>query len=191
MTTRQIQNLLQYLGYDTGIPDGICGRLTRQAVTSFQGDFGGLSVDGDPGPETQEALLQAVTRGMPVREASFWDHIRFWTREEFRCRCGEYHSKPLCGGFPVEPDRTLVELVDDLRAKAGAPGHRSSGIRCRRHNQNSGGVANSRHLSGKALDFFIEGCSGEELLELALADPRTRYAYIISPGQPYVHVDVD
>ena len=105
------------------------------------------------------------------------------------CRCWEYHE-PYCDGFPVEPDQTLVELVDDIRHKAGAPGHRSSGIRCRQHNADSGGVANSKHMEGKALDFWIEGMSGEQLLALVLADPRTQFAYIIIPGEPYVHVEV-
>ena len=50
-------------------------------------------------------------------------------------------------------------------------------------------IKNSKHLYGKALDFFIEGVSGQQLLAWAQADPRTSYAYIIDNG-PYVHVDV-
>jgi uncharacterized protein YcbK (DUF882 family) len=83
-----------------------------------------------------------------------------------------------------------VELVDDIRGKAGRPGHRSSGIRCQIHNSRSGGVANSKHLKGKALDFYIEGLTGAQLLKLCQDDPRTSYAYIIKQGEPYVHVDV-
>ena len=44
MTTRQRQNLLQYLGYYSGIPDGEYGPLTRKAVERFQEDFGGIPV---------------------------------------------------------------------------------------------------------------------------------------------------
>ena len=43
-------------------------------------------------------------------------------------------------------------------------------------------------MKGKALDFYIEGLSGAQLLARAQADKRTRYAYIID-GQ-WVHVDV-
>jgi uncharacterized protein YcbK (DUF882 family) len=50
-------------------------------------------------------------------------------------------------------------------------------------------VANSKHLTGKAMDFFIEGVSGEAVRAFAAADPRCSYTYVIE-GQ-YVHVDVD
>ncbi len=185
MTIKQIQHLLAYLGYYSGAVDGIWGRQSADAALRFQGDYGGLVTDGIAGVLTQEALKRAVSDGMPEKqEESFWDHIRYWTREEFRCRCGGKY----CGGFPAEPDRTLVELADALRAKAGRPGHASSGLRCPVWNEIQGGVSNSRHLTGKALDFSVEGLSGEKLLSIAQADPRTRYAYIIDGG--WVHVDV-
>ena len=186
MTVKQIQHLLAYLGYYGGAVDGIWGNLSSDAASRFQRDYGGLTVDGIVGQRTQEALKQAVARGMPVQksEDSFWEHIRYWTREEFRCRCGGKY----CSGFSAEPDRVLVELADDLREKAGRPAHASSGLRCSVWNQIQGGVSNSRHLTGKALDFSVEGLSGKELLALAQSDPRTRYAYIIDGG--WVHVDV-
>lgn len=186
MTTKQIQHLLAYLGYYSGAVDGIWGSRSTAAVTRFQQDYGGLTIDGKAGEQTQNALKQAVVYDMPekAQEDSFWDHIRYWTREEFRCRCGGKY----CNGFPSEPDSTLVELVDDLRADAGKPGHASSGLRCSVWNSQQGGVSNSRHLYGKALDFYIEGLTGSQLLSRAQADSRTRYAYIID-GQ-WVHVDV-
>lgn len=187
MTVKQIQHLLGYLGYDCGQVDGIWGNRSAAAASRFQQDHGGLTVDGIPGSQTQEALKQAVTQGIPEkREAeNFWKQIRHWNREEFRCRCGGKY----CNGFPAEPNRILVELVDDLRAQAGKPAHASSGIRCSVWNSIQGGVANSRHLTGKALDFSVEGLSGTQLLSLAQRDPRTRYAYIIDGG--WVHVDVE
>ena len=186
MTIKQIQHLLAYLGYYTGAVDGIWGNQSAAAATRFQQDYGGLTADGIVGEKTREALRKAVAEGMPVQqeEDSFWDHIRYWNREEFRCRCGGKY----CNGFPAEPHRILVELVDDLRAEAGKPGHASSGLRCSVWNSLQGGVENSRHMTGKALDFYIEGLPGTQLLSRAQADPRTRYAYIID-GQ-WVHVDV-
>lgn len=187
MTVRQIQHLLGYLGYYTGTVDGIWGAQSRNAASSFQREFGSLVVDGIAGEQTQQALIQAVAEGMPEKkkpEGRFWEGVRYWTREEFRCRCGGKY----CDGFPAEPDETLVALVDDLRAAAGRPAHASSGLRCKVWNEIQGGVGNSRHLTGKALDFSIEGLSGEALLDLAQKDKRTRYAYIIDGG--WVHVDV-
>ena len=186
MTVRQIQHLLAYLGNYSASVDGVWGTQSSNAAVRFQKDYGGLTVDGIVGEQTQAALKQAVADGMPQKqESGFWEHIRYWNREEFRCHCGGKY----CDGFPAEPDKTLVQLVDDLREAAGRPGHASSGVRCTVWNQIQGGVANSRHLSGKALDFSIEGLSGAKLLSLAQKDPRTRYAYIIDGG--WVHVDVE
>lgn len=187
MTVKQIQHLLAYLGYYAAQVDGIWGKQSAEAASCFQRDYGTLVVDGIAGEKTQSALKQAVADGMPEKsreEDPFWEHIQYWTREEFRCHCGGKY----CNGFPAEPDRTLVELVDDLRADAGRPAHASSGLRCTVWNKIQGGVSNSRHLSGKALDFSVEGLSGSQLLPLAQKDPRTRYAYIIDGG--WIHVDV-
>lgn len=51
----QIQQRLQELGYDPGAADGIYGTRTKNAVISFQRDYG-LSDDGIAGPKTLEAL---------------------------------------------------------------------------------------------------------------------------------------
>lgn len=186
MTIKQIQHLLAYLGYYTAAVDGIWGVQSAAAASRFQQEYGGLLVDGIAGKQTQEALKKAVANGMPEKQPQgvFWDNIRHWNREEFRCRCGGKY----CNGFPAEPSEVLVELVDDLRESAGRPAHASSGLRCSVWNQIQGGVSNSRHLTGKALDFSVEGLSGSQLLSLAQKDSRTRYAYIIDGG--WVHVDV-
>lgn len=200
MNVKQKQCLLTFLGYDTGGVDGVLGPKTRNAIEQCQEDLG-VPADGVWGKQTETAVLEAVYTydvDAPVPEQDtdpgestelelLFEGIRYWSPEEFKCRCGEYHE-PYCNGFPVLPDRTLLELVDDLRHDAGRPAHRSSAIRCYQHNIDSKGVSNSRHLTGKALDFYIEGMTGTQLLRAAQADPRTRYAYIIE-GQ-WVHVDV-
>ncbi len=196
MTVTQRQHLLAYLGYYVGKVDGIWGTLSKTACAAFQKDRK-LPSDGIGGTETDKALKNAVANdffksepvvdedtNVPTTTGTFWDHIRYWKREEFRCKCGGKY----CNGFPAEPDRTLVELVDDLRYNAGRPGHASSGLRCKTWNSIQDGAADSRHMKGKALDFYIEGLSGAQLLARAHADKRTRYAYIID-GQ-WVHVDV-
>ena len=204
------QCLLAYCGYYPFKEiDDIWGKQSRQAIEAFQRDYE-IQVDGIFGNGTLARILEVIyNQEEPAAKdaavdkipensvtvdkdnlttGTFWDHIRYWKREEFACRCGNYHA-PYCNGFPVEPDQTLVELVDDIRHDFGRPAHPSSGIRCEQHNADQPNSApNSRHKRGKALDFFIEGVSGAALLARAQADPRTNYAYIIS-GQ-YVHVDV-
>jgi len=189
MTTKQKQLLLCWFDLlAPGDVDGIWGPQSAQATEKLQKKLE-LIPDGVWGDQTDIAVREKIYSGEDLPEepevtGTFWDHIRYWSREEWRCQCGGKY----CAGFPAEPDQTLVELVDDLRHAFGAPGHRSSGLRCEVHNRNEKGVWNSKHMAGKALDFFIEGVSGAALLAAAQADPRTSYAYIIS-GQ-YVHVEV-
>lgn len=198
MTDTQKQCLLTFLGYDTGGIGNGWGRKSRNAVEACQEDLK-IPADGVWGPQTEKAVLEAVcTYGEAVSEPDtgeesreldkLFEGIKYWSPEEFRCRCGEYHT-PYCDGWPALPSRVLLELADDIRQELGAPAHRSSALRCVQHNKDSKGVANSRHLSGKALDFFVEGVSGARLLSTVQADKRCRYAYIID-GQ-WVHMDVE
>lgn len=191
MTNQQKQHLLAYLGYYTGAIDGIWGSKSKEATENFQKDYG-LTVDGVVGPDTEKALrgavagtMQPVTSGHPPDTGTFWDEIQYFTREEFRCQCGGKY----CGGFPAEPNEQLVRIADEVRAHFGRPAHRTSGLRCPQHNKNEGGVSNSRHLTGKALDFWIEGVSGGELLAYVQSRPGIRYAYRIKNGN-CVHMDV-
>lgn len=193
MTTLQIQSLLTYLGYDPGEVDGLPGKNTRRAVLEFQAQEG-LATDGSPGPLTQAALLDAVAAGRFRSEDSkspeeatgtFWDEIRYFKREEFRCKCGGKY----CNGFPSEPNETLVRVADAIRKEAGASITVSSGLRCTRHNANVGGVINSRHLSGKAMDFCVKGWPANKTLAAVKKHSQIRYTYAIDGS--YVHMDVD
>jgi hypothetical protein len=51
-----IQKGLKFLGYDPGPITGVMNPATQAAISKFQ-KAAGLKVDGDPGPETQKALL--------------------------------------------------------------------------------------------------------------------------------------
>ena len=159
MTTLQIQYLLAYLGYSPGSCDGVMGRNTQAAVRRFQADYG-LTADGDPGAATQKMLIGAIA-GTAVKvekpessdepkTGTFWDDIQFFSRTEFRCPCGR------CGGFPVEPQESMVRTVDEIRRRLGIPvsivDGGGSGVRCAAHNAEVGGVVNSQHLYGLAAD---------------------------------------
>lgn len=193
MTTKQVQNLLQYLGFYNGIPDGVWGPMSQKACIDFQRRFRGIAVDGFAGQETEQALKHAVSFGYldrddelvdPAETGTFWDGIKYWTREEFRCRCGGKY----CDGFPAEPDQTLVELLDDVREHFGRPGHPSSGLRCKTWNTIQGGVGNSYHMTGKAMDFSIEGHGAAEVCAYVRTRPNCKYTYEIDGA--YVHVEV-
>lgn len=197
MTARQKQALLFYLGYYTGNIDGDFGAASTEATRAFQQDFGGLAVDGLCGAATQKALKHAVAYGMPEKKqdtaqgatdstttGTFWDGIKYFKRPEFKCKCGGKY----CNGYPVEMQEKVVKAADKVREHFGKPMTVSSGIRCTRHNAAVGGVSNSRHLQGKAIDFCISGFSASSVLAYVQTLPEIRYTYAINSN--YVHMDI-
>ena len=174
MTAKQRQHLLAYLGYYDGDIDGDWGALSREACRRFQKDFGGIAVDGFGGPETDKALKHAVAIGFLLREpvaednnvpitGTFWDEIEYFTRDEFRCKCGGKY----CNGFPSEPDERMVRIADAIRKRIGKPIPVNSGIRCKTHNANVGGVSNSQHLKSAADLGCPVGCTPSQMASIA------------------------
>lgn len=193
MTNKQKQCLLCYLDClpPSGI-DGIWGPQSAQATREAQKKLG-VREDGEWGKETEGALRGYVggTAELPEPEAEegelWWSEIRYFTREEFRCKCGLYHA-PYCDGYPARMREEVVRIADDAREYFGSPGHVISGLRCPQHNSDSKGVANSQHMYGEACDLMIEGVSAGELLAFIQSRPGVRYAYAINGTN--VHFDV-
>lgn len=189
MEIKQKQCLLFYLKYYTGDIDGSWGPQSEAATVAFQ-EATGLDPDGDFGPKTEARILQAVAKGEfakpePAKAVTgtFWDSIKHFTRSEYACKCGK------CGGFPVEPKEKLVRAENKVRDHFGVPVHNSSGVRCAAHNAKVGGVSNSRHLSGKAVDFCVQGVPSSLVLPYVQSLPEIRYAYAIDGS--YVHMDIN
>lgn len=193
MTVEQKQCLLYYLGYYTGKIDGDWGKQSKEATEKFQRAYG-LEDDGVFGKETESKILSVVGNGTkpivtnPTASKdsdiqSWWKNIQYFERSEFACKCGK------CGGFPKEPQEKLIKVADRTRKYFGKPATVSSGVRCTTHNVNVGGVSNSRHLSGKAMDFSIQGVGGNTLLAYVQKQPEIRYAYVIEGN--WVHMDIE
>ena len=198
MTLKQKQALLAYLGCYDGPLDGLWGEKSQRATIDFQRAYMAQEdVDGIFGAATEKRILEVIATGedpvdknaekgviVDTAPVAFWKDIRYFTRAEFRCPCGK------CGGFPVEPDETLVRLADQVRDHFGAPVMVSSGVRCQTHNDELPGSAkNSYHLRGKAVDFCVRGISGAKLLAYVKTLP-VHYAYQIK-GSDFVHMDVN
>ena len=81
-----------------------------------------------------------------------------------------------------------MRLADAVRLAAGRPMVPTSTVRCKAHNAAVGGVANSRHLLGQAMDFRIPGLTAQEILALVRQQPEAAYAYAIDGST--VHMDV-
>ena len=165
MTAHQQKCLLSFLGYEG-----------EQATAEFQAHYGLVS-DGIFGPKTKEKILQVIC------QPDGWSGIRHFTRGEFACKCGG-----ICDGFPAEPAEKLVRIADQVREHFGSAAIVTSGVRCTVHNANVGGVANSRHLLGKAMEFRIVGKSATEILDYVNQLTDIRYAYAIDAQ--HVHMDI-
>lgn len=195
MTIKQRQCLLCYLGYYVGEIDGKWGTLSKTATKAFQKDFG-LTDNGVVEESTEKALAHAVCYGMPAKKVetdknvgsktgTFWDEIKYFEKSEFKCRCGGKY----CNGYPAEPQEKLVRLLDKVRDHFGKPITISSGVRCKQHNANVGGVSNSRHLTFRAVDFCVSGLPASLVLPYVQSLSGVRYAYAIDSS--YIHMDIE
>lgn len=186
MTALQKQCLLCAMGCLTpeGI-DGIWGPVSGAATGKLQKKLG-IPEDGDFGQQTLEAVVKALAEGLPEEETgSFWQQIRYFNREEFRCKCGGRY----CDGFPAEPKEALVRIADQLRKNLGVPVTVVSGLRCDTWNRIQGGVENSQHMYGEAADIYAAGCSQSQVEAELDRIGGVRYHYPID-GSSNVHFDI-
>lgn len=97
----------------------------------------------------------------------------------------EFACKDNCGEGGVHPK--LIERLEALRADLGnKPLYITSGYRCAKHNKKVGGVKNSQHRLGLAVDFHITGMSMQDLSERA----RLIGFNYVEFGKGYVHADM-
>lgn len=191
MTLKQKQALLAYLGCYDGPLDGIWGEKSQRATIDFQRAYmEQTAVDGIFGAETEKRILDVVASGEePIADkmsatADWWQGIRYFTRAEFKCKCGGQY----CDGYPAEMQEAVVKIADAARAHFGRPAHVISGLRCKQWNAHEGGVETSQHMYGEAIDLCIEGVSAETLRQFAAAQPGHRYSYCINSTN--VHFDI-
>lgn len=107
-----------------------------------------------------------------------WSKIRYFKPEEFACRCG-------CGYDAINPQ--LVAALDMARKDAGIGFTVSSGCRCKDHNKRVGGVADSSHVHGYAVDIQVNNSAHRLRVVKALV----RYFDRIGIDKNFIHVDID
>jgi len=184
-----IKALQKKLGVEA---DGIIGDKTIAAIKEFQKKKG-LSADGIAGPKTYAALglkMQTVAKASTVAKAVDGKYSKNFKRSEFRCKCGRY-----CNGYPVEMSQKLIDILEALRAYYKKPITIRSGIRCTKHNANVGGVPNSTHKSGKAVDIYIPGicgtAAGRNKVKAKAYALGAKYSYCNTSGMgTSVHINV-
>lgn len=178
MTTRQIQNLLDYLGYDPGPIDGANGPNTEDAVRAFQ-TAEGLTVDGIAGTGTQGQLLEAVGAGRVYKPP---DKVQEAVKEPLTTDAAQYLQADGCYHIPRGVDvqltknfraheihcqgvgcckvsvisKRIMDLAQEIRDDLGEPlsigDAGGSGYRCKTNNAEVGGASNSLHMISDAVD---------------------------------------
>ena len=74
-----------------------------------------------------------------------------FSRRELMCKCG-------CG--LCNPRDELLTLAEKVRHVLGdTPMHVTSCCRCKKHNESVGGSPTSKHLTGRAMDFYVTNMS--------------------------------
>ena len=173
---KQVQQLLVNLGKKIAI-DGIWGVKSQAAMDEALEETKKSSFD-----ELVETTMPSYSE-IP-NSLDEWTTIKHFKRKEFCCKCGGKY----CNGYPAEMDMDLIRIADGIREHFGVEARVSSGLRCERWNAIQGGVANSRHRLGKAMDFCVLGVPGGILDAYIGSLHGIRYHYHISNG--YCHMDV-
>jgi hypothetical protein len=158
-TTAQRKVVLTRLGFRVTS----AARYT-QAIKDFQRGWNlgaALTVDGRPGPKTDEALAKSNDRWskhLPTAST----HFGFI---EFQCKCGGRYSS--CRRIWVT--RTLLQRLEKYRAATRRSLKIISGCRCPGHNRAVGGASRSQHLYGKACDvIYYSGWTATKVKSLHL-----------------------
>lgn len=95
---------------------------------------------------------------------------------EIKCKCGGKY----CNGYPTGFSYDLLNQLQDIRNHFGKAVIITSALRCPTHNKNVGGVKNSKHTQGKAVDFYVKGVSYKTLKSYVDKLPYNNYTYNVS-----------
>lgn len=107
-----------------------------------------------------------------------WSKVEFFSKDEFNCRCCETSNI----------SANLVLKLDLARELADTPFIITSGYRCPKHNREVGGVKDSAHVLGLAVDIAVpDNIARLNILRgLIIAGFRR-----IGIGKDFIHADID
>ena len=137
LTLEQRQKRFRYLGL---------GEYNEENIRKFQKKYlRKQDVDGDYGVDTDNALRHVYN----VKK-----YTKSFSPEEFKCECGGKY----CCGYPSYMKKVELQNLQKIRDHYGKPMIVTCGLRDRTYNSKlSGSITNSKHLSGYACDFYMQG----------------------------------
>lgn len=106
--------------------------------------------------------------------------MKYFTEEELACQhCGVRNM-----------DAHFMELMDDIRERAGFPFVVTSGYRCVDHPIEARKSAPGAHTTGKAIDIAVYGGRALRLIELAQQAGIKRIGVNQKGSGRFIHLDV-
>lgn len=110
--------------------------------------------------------------------------MSYFTEAELFCRCG----RPSCDALTrVSPD--LFTQLNSLRDRIGSPLRVTSALRCRAYNATVGGVGDSPHLRGEAVDIACEESMMRWTLLAANCQKDPLFTRV-GIGRTFIHFDI-
>lgn len=107
-----------------------------------------------------------------------WKVCTHFRPEEFKCTCGH------CTGYPTQMRVKELKHIERIRTHYNKPMVITSALRCEHQNKKVGGVPNSGHLFGRAVDFYMSGVTDTK------ANRKGAIAYIKKlPNHKYTYGD--
>lgn len=153
--------------------DGCVGDATINAIKNYQ-SRNGLKADGIVGQATWNKMFN-----QPAPSSKY--QCKYFKDSEFTCKCG-------CG-LNLQKNG-IKRIADEIREHYGRPVTITSGTRCAKHNKAVGGVANSYHTKGNAMDIVVSGVSSNEVYNYVrsafINTGRARYSYKINSNATHI-----
>lgn len=101
---------------------------------------------------------------------------------------GEFDSADEPGSGKLYMSKDLIQRLGRIREAVGFPMMVSSGYRSKAHNAKVGGVPNSAHRSGLAVDIrAVTDAQKRAIAKAAIANGITRIGW----GRTFIHLDID
>jgi len=122
-------------------------------------------------------MLEMLLKDAEVEKYIKEKKIKYFKAEEFRCK----H----CGKILIH--NSLIDILEELRENLKKPVIITSAYRCPVHNRRIGGVNNSAHVKGYAVDVKANSKTRYEILRFLFAKGITR----IGIASNFIHFDVD
>ncbi len=105
----------------------------------------------------------------------------------FKCGCEEKY----CNGYPAQVDTALLKLMEELQKKYTADIKIVSGLRCERYNAELPGGLNSKHLTGKAVDFSFDNMDKSDTIAFLNTFEEIEYVYTNSTNmKDMIHLQI-